>query len=312
VHIPVLAGPALEWLRIREDGVYVDCTVGGGGHAERIAARLRGGRLIALDRDPQAVEAARARLAPFEDVIVLHRNYADLSEVLSELHISEVDGVLFDLGVSSMQLDDAARGFSFQEEGPLDMRMDPTQPRTAAEWLGHMQPEELARELREYGDVQPARRVAKSLLRWRDAGRLRSTLDLAGAVREGVGSARGAGDEVRKVFQAVRIAVNDELSALRNGLSHALTALAPGGRLVSISFHSGEDRIVKNVLRDASRPRRHLFPDGRTRSVEPAQMKVLTPRPIQPDQEEVRLNSRAHSARLRAAEHVPVTDESAS
>jgi 16S rRNA (cytosine1402-N4)-methyltransferase len=304
VHVPVLAGAALGWLRIRDDGVYVDGTAGAGGHSALIAERIPRGRLIALDRDPAAVEAARARLREFANVEVRHRNYGERAAVLAERGIEGVDGVLLDAGLSSMQIDDGARGFSFQEEGPLDMRMDPSAGPTAATYLARVDESELSRVLREYGDVGPSRRIAAAIVARRHRNALRTTRDLAAAVEEALDFVRGTPEEVRTVFQAIRMAVNEELTWLERGLHDAVAALRPGGRLVAIAFHSGEDRVVKNVLRDASRPRRELYPDGRVRVVHPPLMRVLTPKPVTPDAEETRANPRAHSARLRAAERV--------
>lgn len=303
-HVPVLADAALSWLRIREDGTYVDCTAGAGGHSALIAERNPRGRLVALDRDPSAVALARQRLEPFPHATVFHRNYAELTEVLAEAGIENVDGILLDAGISSMQLDRPDRGFAFQEEGPLDMRMDPTRGPSAAEFLGRIDEAELARILKEYGDVRPAKRIAAAIVARRRRGGLSTTSDLAGAVAEALPFVRGVPEETRTVFQAVRIAVNDELGGLESCLIQAVDALKPGGRLVAIAFHSGEDRIVKNVLRDASRTQRDLYPDGRVRGVRPPRLKVLTPAPVTPEPEETRRNPRAHSARLRAAERL--------
>jgi 16S rRNA (cytosine1402-N4)-methyltransferase len=302
MHIPVLAEAVLQWLAVRPDGVYVDCTVGGGGHAGRIAATLRSGRLVGLDRDLVSVMLARERLAEYSNVTVLHRNFGELAEVLKEFGIDRIDGALIDAGYSSMQLDDAQRGFSFQEEGPLDMRMDRTAGPTAAQWLAEVSEPELARVLREYGDVGPARRIARAIHRRRDSQGLRTTRDLVEAVADALDFVHGMPEETRTVFQAVRMAVNDELRWLEAGLRAGLEVLAPGGRIVVISFHSGEDRIVKNTFRAASRVQRELYPDGRVRARIPARIRILTPKPVQPGPEEVRNNPRAHSARLRAVE----------
>jgi len=305
VHVPVLVGPALDWLAVRPEGVYVDCTAGAGGHAEQIARRLTTGRLIALDRDPHAVALSRERLARFPQATVLHRNYGELTAVLRELAAGPVDGVLIDAGVSSMQLDDPARGFSFQEEGPLDLRMDATAGPTAAEFLARITEHDLARLLREYGDVGPAQRIASAIVSRQRAGRMRTTADLAEAVQEALAFVtRGMPAEVRTVFQALRIAVNEELRWLETGLMQSIEALAPGGRLVVIAFHSGEDRIVKNVFRAAGRPRRERYPDGRTRSVTEPVLKILTRRPVTPGAAEIAANPRARPAKLRAAERL--------
>lgn len=302
MHVPVLASEVLDWLWVREKGVYVDCTVGAGGHAVRIAERLHGGALIALDRDASAIELARGRLAGYAGVTVLRRNYRDVGRVLAEAGCAQVDGVLFDLGVSSMQIDDAARGFSFQEDGPLDMRMDPSEGSSAADLLSGIEEQSLASLLRTYGDVAQSRRIAAAIVRRRERGELATTNDLVQAVREALSFVKGVPEEVRTVFQAIRMVVNEELDCLETGLCQAIDALRPGGRVVCITFHSGEDRVVKNVFRDAARRRPELWPDGRVRAVIAPKMRILTPKPVRPSAEEVRANARAHSAKLRAAE----------
>lgn len=304
MHVPVLPGPALEYLFVRPEGTYVDCTVGFGGHSELICRRLTKGRLIALDRDPVAVERARERLAPFGCAEVIQSNYGDLARVLSQLKVGPVDGVLIDAGVSSIQLDDPDRGFSFQHEGPLDMRQDTTQTMTAREFLAASSEEELARALRAYGDVRPNRRIAHAIVRRCAAHAMNTTFDLRDAVCEALPFVKGIPDEVRTVFQAVRIAVNDEYRHLEEGIRAGIDALAPEGRIVAISFHSGEDRIVKNVLRDASRARRTFRVDGRTETTSPPRLRVLTTKPVTADADELLDNPRAHSAKLRAAERL--------
>ena len=302
-HVPVLAGRALEYLRVREDGVYVDCTAGAGGHACLIAERLgASGRLIAIDRDPVAVGLARKRLAPYKNAEVVQGNYSALGTILDERGIVRVDGVLIDAGLSSMQIDHAERGFSFQEAGVLDMRMGPDATYTAAEYLAQVEESELARVLKEYGDLRKSKRIAAAICRRRDDGKLNTTTDLSEVVSEVFSFVQGVPDEVRPVFQAIRIAINDELRSLEEGLRQAITCLAPGGRIVAIGFHSGEDRIIKNVLRDASRQDTELHPDGRVKEVHPARLKLLTRKPVAPSDEEVKANPRASSAKLRAGE----------
>lgn len=305
MHVPVLPGPALDWLRVRPDGVYVDCTAGYGGHAELIAQRLTSGRLLALDRDPEAVERVRRRLSKFPQADVVHANYSELTAVLRERHIAEVDGVLIDAGMSSAQLDDPRRGFAFQADGPLDMRLDTGQSATARDLLMRATESELVELLRAYGDVRPAKRIARAIVQRREQGRMNTTADLRDAVHEALSFVTGTPDEVRTVFQAVRIAVNDEYAHLEAGLRAGIDALAPGGRIVAISFHSGEDRIVKNILREESRPRREFHPDGRIAAERPPRLHVLTHKPVTADAAELAANPRAHSARLRAAERLP-------
>jgi 16S rRNA (cytosine1402-N4)-methyltransferase len=206
--------------------------------------------------------------------------------------------------MSSMQMDTPDRGFSFQQEGPLDMRMDTTKGPSASEYLARANDEELVGILRTYGDIAPARRIARVVLEYARTGRMNTTADLILAVQEALNCLKRVPEEVRTVFQAIRIAINEELRWLETGVGQAIESLAPGGRLVVISFHSGEDRIVKNLMRDASKPKRTLEPDGRLRSVEAARFGLLTSKPVSPSTEETRANSRAHSARLRALERL--------
>ncbi len=297
-----MAQEALHWLAIRPDGTYVDATAGAGGHSALIAALLDTGRLVSLDRDATAVAMAGERLKNFPQACVVHANYSDLNQVLRDEDIHGVDGVLIDAGVSSMQIDRAERGFSFQEDGPLDMRMDPGSGPSAAEWLASVSEEALAAALRDLGDVGPARRIAKVILERQRAGRMNRTGDLAAAVRDTLDFVRGEPGEVRTVFQAVRIAVNRELECLRRGLEAAVDVLNPGGRLVVISFHSGEDRVVKDAFRAWSRLEKELTRDGRVRSVRGPRLRLPVSGPVTPSEDEARLNPRAKSAKMRVAE----------
>jgi len=297
-----MAQEALRWLAIHPDGTYVDATAGAGGHSALIAAALDTGRLIALDRDTTAVALAGERLKSFPQACVVHANYSELNQVLRDAGIDAIDGLLIDAGLSSMQIDRPERGFSFQEDGPLDMRMDPGSGPGAAEWLASATEEELAAVLRDLGDVGPARRIAKAVLERQRAGRMTRTGDLAEAVRETLDFVRGEPGEVRTVFQAVRIAVNRELECLRRGLESAVDVLRPGGRLVVISFHSGEDRVVKDAFRAWSRPERELTRDGRVCSVRAPRLRLPVSGPILPSDGEVQANPRAKSAKMRVAE----------
>jgi 16S rRNA (cytosine1402-N4)-methyltransferase len=309
-HRPVLLRETIAHLDPEPDAVLVDGTVGGGGHAEAILERTGpGGLLIALDRDEAALAAAARRLERFGSrVRLVHASFRRLARVLEDLGVARVDGVLFDLGVSSPQIDDAARGFRFAaataQRTPLDMRMDRSEPRTAADLLADLSVEELESCFREYGELPGARRLARAIAEARRQAPLRTVRDLLQVIEASrVGRGRRH-DPATLVFQALRIAVNDEIRALDEGIEAAIEALRPGGRLVVIAYHSLEDRIVKNRLRDAARgctcpPRTPVCVcGGRVR------LRVLTRRPVRPGPEELRDNPRARSARLRAAERV--------
>jgi 16S rRNA (cytosine1402-N4)-methyltransferase len=309
-HAPVLLEESLEWLALHPRALVVDGTVGGAGHADAILARSApAGRLIGLDRDREALAAAAARLARYgERVRLVHASFRDLRAVLAELGIDRVDGVLLDLGVSSHQLDTPARGFRFAadsaEQTPLDMRMDPDTGPDAAELLRDASVAEIEDWLRRYADLPGARRLARALVAARERAPLRTAADLVRVIREArVGGGRRH-NPATLVFQALRIATNDELDALAEGLDAAIDSLRPGGRLVVIAYHSAEDRIVKNRLRDAARgctcpPEVPVCVcGGRVR------LRVLTKRPISPSPAEISHNPRSRSARLRAAERV--------
>ncbi len=304
MHVPVLAEACIDWLRVQAGGTYVDCTAGAGGHAELIAERLAHGRLIALDRDPNAAEGVRKRLAKYPFATVYQRNYSQLDAVLDEQGIKAVDGILLDAGMSSMQLDDPSRGFSFQEEGPLDMRMDSTQGPTAAAWLASTTTSDLAHTLKEFADVGPAMRIAQAIHERAAEGRLSTTHDLRAAIQDVLGHAFDKGSVLRQAFQAIRIAVNQELDALETVLPAAIRHLNPGGRLVVLSFHSGEDRVVKHAFQTFSRKQRTLNPDGTDAAVQPPYIRILTKKPQLPTAAEIKANPRAQSAKLRAAERL--------
>jgi 16S rRNA (cytosine1402-N4)-methyltransferase len=290
-HTPVLAEETRAWLAPRAAGVYCDTTVGGGGHAELILeASAPDGRLIGLDRDEEALAAARARLARFGDrVQLVHAAFADTRSVLEALGALPCDGLLCDLGVSSWQLDAAGRGFSFQREGPLDMRMDRSQGPTAADVLATIREEELARILRAYGEERYAGRVARCLKEAERRGALHSTTDLAAVVADAVPTRERHKDPATRTFQALRLVVNDEPGQLARLLADLPDLVAAGGRAVFIAFHSLEDRAVKLRLRELSPKADPTF-------------RRLTPKPLRPTPDEVARNPRARSARLRAAE----------
>lgn len=313
-HRPVLLEESLSLLALRPGSRVVDGTVGGGGHAEAILrATAPSGTLIGFDVDPEALAAATARLAPFGQRVQLeHASFRELGRVLAEQGSNRVDAVLLDLGVSSRQLDAPDRGFRFAEESAdvtaLDMRMDARSERTAAQLLRDATAEQLERWLREYGELPGARRLAETIVDTRRAEPLRTVRDLLRVVeRARVGGGRRH-HPATLVFQALRIAVNDELTALEEGLDAAIDALVPGGRLAVIAYHSLEDRIVKQRLRSEARgcvcpPRQPVCTCGH----EP-RLRLLGRRAVRPGDDEIRNNPRARSARLRAAERLPRTD----
>jgi 16S rRNA (cytosine1402-N4)-methyltransferase len=307
-HQPVMVDRVADLLRPRPGGTYLDATLGLGGHADRLLeASAPDGRVVGLDRDPAALALARDRLAWAGDRLqAVNASFADLAEVAGRLGLEAVDGVLYDLGVSSLQLDEADRGFSYRADAPLDMRMDPTAGITAAEVLATYPRAELARILREYGEERFAGRIARVIDEARRRGPVATTGQLAELVKTAVpAAARRTGPHpARRAFQALRIEVNRELDALRASLPQAIDLLAPGGRLVVLSYHSLEDRIVKQALAEAAGrpveapPRLPVDPPA----ARPARVTVLTRRPERPAPSEVAANPRAESAKLRAAE----------
>lgn len=304
-HDPVMVPQVLEAMRPRAGGLYCDGTAGRGGHAQAILeASEPDGRLIALDRDLSAVDAVRRRLAPFGSrATVLQGRFATLRDVLHERGFGLLDGLLVDLGVSLPQLQEPARGMSFQLDGPIDMRMDTSSGETAYEVIERLSEEELAGAIRDYGEEWRARAVAKALKGALRRGELRTTLDLARVVRRAVGRSRaGKVDSATRTFQALRILVNDELGELETLLEELPDVLAEGGRAVFISFHSLEDRAVKHGLRHWSKCR--CAPRSMRCDCGGAMLHVLTRKPIVPDAEEVSTNPRSRSAKLRAAERL--------
>ena len=310
MHVPVLLQETLSVLAPRAGGVYLDCTLGGGGHAEAILeASTPGGRLLGLDRDEQAIERCRARLARFGGRFVAIRTpFSELADALSRAGFPPPDGILLDLGVSSFQLDEAERGFSFRQDGPLDMRMDRSRGITAAELLDTFADDAagLARLLRDFGEEPQAMRVARAILAARACGPVSRTLQLADIVERALGGRRGAARHpATRTFQALRIAVNDEFGQLRAALESALANLAPGGILAVISFHSLEDRIVKRALREHE-AREIALPQGGT-ATEGALPRVvrLLRHAVAPTEDECHANPRARSAKLRAVRKIP-------
>ncbi len=309
VHVPVLLEQSVSGLSIREDGVYVDCTVGGGGHSLAIARRLgEKGMLIALDRDPDAVAAASERLSGFDNVKVIHGNYSQLRDVLDSLGIDKIDGALMDLGVSSYQLDEAERGFSYHSDAPLDMRMS-KEGISAADVVNTFTREQLARILREYGEESFSDRIAANIVESRAKVPIETTGQLADIVRSSIPQkARRDKNPCKKTFQAIRIAVNGEFDCLSKGLDSAFDSLRPGGRLAVITFHSLEDRIVKQ--RFAGWCRGCICPPDFPQCVcgRKPRGTLVNKKPVVADEKELEINKRSRSAKLRIIERSAETD----
>lgn len=301
-HRPVLATEATELLAPRPGSLILDGTCGGGGHTEAILHT--GADVLALDQDPDALEFAGARLTNFGGRVTLHRaNFRDAGRVLDQLGIARIGGAILDLGVSSRQLENGDRGFSLMRNGPLDMRMDPRQELTAAEVVNSYTEEELTNIFRELGEEPAARRIASQIVKLRKETPFRETLTLAKAVEKIVGR-HGRRHPATQVFQALRMEVNDELGALEEGLLALITRLEPGSRIAVITFHSLEDRIVKNFFRDRSREwlDRPEWPEPRPNP--DYSLRLITSKPIEPDAVEQRANPRSRSAKLRVAERI--------
>lgn len=303
--MPVLLGPAIAGLNLKADGCYVDGTFGRGGHSGAILQRLGStGRLLALDRDPKAIAAAPESLTRDPRFELIHGKFSELKRYATERNLlGKVDGLLLDLGVSSPQLDEAERGFSFQFEGPLDMRMDPTAGQSAADWLQSVDEKTLIRVLREFGEEPFARRIAGAIIAARRERPIRQTTELAEIVSAAVPGGRRKRHPATRSFQAIRILVNDELGELRAGLDASLELLQHGGRLCVISFHSLEDRLVKRFMRKASQePEQYRGLPEIPEELRP--MIKVVGKAIAPAEEEIAVNPRARSARLRIAERL--------
>lgn len=306
-HTSVLLEECIEQLAIKPDGIYLDGTLGGAGHSSQIAKRLTTGRLIGVDRDTVALEAAGKRLAPYaERVTLVHDNFSNIAGILDSLGIPKIDGMLFDLGVSSPQLDDGSRGFSYMADAPLDMRMNREDALTAYDVVNTWPREELRRILFDYGEERYAPLIAAAIERTREEQPIKTTLELVSVIKSAMPpqALREKQHPAKRSFQAIRIAVNDELGAVERMMKDAVSRLNPGGRLCVITFHSLEDRIVKSAMNDAAKgctcPKE--FPVcvcGKT-----PQIRIVTRKPIVSAEEELERNPRARSAKLRVAEKI--------
>lgn len=306
-HVSVLLEECLDGLNIKPDGIYVDGTLGGAGHSSEIVKRLTTGRLIGIDRDEIALRAAGERLAPYQDrVQLVHSNFCEIASVLDDLGIAGVDGILLDLGVSSPQLDDAMRGFSYMADAPLDMRMDNSAPLCAKDVVNTWPQEELKRILYEYGEERFAPAIAAAICRRREEKPIETTFELVDIIRSAMPPAalREKQHPAKRSFQAIRIAVNDELGSVSKALRDAIPRLNPGGRMAIITFHSLEDRIVKNAFAEAARgctcpPEFPVCICGNKPKV-----KLVNRKPIVSGENELNVNPRARSAKLRICEKI--------
>ncbi len=305
-HIPVMAREVVDYLITGNDGIYIDCTVGMGGHAARILeVTSPNGYLIGIDIDPQAIAVAEESLKLYEGRFsMVHGNFAHLDQILMQQGISEVDGVLMDLGASSLQLDTPERGFSFMHPGPLDMRMNQSSGKPISHDLNRKNAAELAKIIREFGEERWARRIAANVVKFRARSPLTTTKQLAEIVERSIPRSSGRIHPATRVFQSLRIYKNKELTNLKTGLERAVPVLKPGARICAISFHSLEDRIVKHSFRDMERgcicpPRTPVCVCGRKPT-----LKILTKRPVTPQESEIETNPRCRSAKLRAAERI--------
>jgi len=282
IHIPVLLKESIDFLAPKPGGVYADCTLGGGGHTQAIKAQCPECKIIAIDADYEVMIETRERLERFQDIEFINDNFKNIKNIVKK----PVDGILFDLGVSSYQIDEPGRGFSLQKDGPLDMRMDRSQKLTAEEIVSRSSPDELERVFREYGEERFSKRIARAIIQRREKEKIKSTLQLKEIIEKSIFTWKKR-ESVTRVFQALRIAVNQELKNLKIALKDSIDLLKPAGRIVVISYHSLEDRIAKNAFREAGKQ---------------GTLSVLTKKPVQPSSDEIASNPRAKSAKLRAAE----------
>lgn len=306
-HTPVLLNEIIENLNIKEDGIYVDGTLGGAGHSKEIAKRLKTGKLIGIDQDVNALKKSEEVLSPYKDnVILVHNNYENIDVVLKELNIPKVDGILLDIGVSSHQLDEESRGFSYHNDAPLDMRMDKSNTISAWDVVNNYSQKELEQIIFDYGEDRWAKRIAEFIVMEREEKSIDTTLELVSAIKKAIPKAvRMEGNHpAKKTFQAIRIEVNRELEVLKNSIEKMVDLLNPGGRLLIITFHSLEDRIVKEHFRELYKD--CICPPEIPQCVceKRREIKIITRKPIIPSDKEISDNLRSRSSKLRIAEKI--------
>lgn len=305
-HVSVLLEETIDALNIKEDGIYVDCTLGGGGHSFQIASRLsEKGRLIGIDQDTCALEAAKERLKEFNNITYVHNNFYNIDEILKDLDIPKIDGIMMDLGVSSYQLDEAERGFSYMKDAPLDMRMNRDDTLSAYEVVNDYSEAELYKIIKEYGEDSFAKRIAKFIVQRREKESIKTTSELVEIIRSAIPARfQKEGHPAKRTFQAIRIEVNRELQILNKAVEDSVNRLNKGGRIAIITFHSLEDRIIKTKFKNLENPCT-CPPDfpicvcGKSSCI-----KVITRKPVEPSEEEMNVNSRSKSAKLRVAEKI--------
>jgi len=292
MHLPVMLEEAIQLLNCRAGGTYIDCTLGEGGHSQDIMKKIGNeGTLIAIDQDADVIIRAKEKLTTYSGRIkYFNSNFVELRRILDELKLSKVDGIIFDLGLSSFQLSDFSRGFSFMNDGPLDMRMSRQIDETAMLWVNRLDEESLSNVIFKYGEERWSRRIARAIVREREKAEIKTTFALAGIVRRAIPGKRGRLHPATRTFQALRILVNNEIEAIEKAIPAAINSLNDGGRICVISFHSLEDRVIKNTFKDFSRREEQPF------------FRILTRKPATPSIEEVRNNPRSRSAKMRAGE----------
>lgn len=306
-HVSVLLDESIEGLNIKEDGIYVDCTLGGAGHSSEIIKKLSPkGKLIGIDQDKDALKAAKERLSNYSNVIYVHNNFTNIQHILDDLQIEKVDGILMDLGVSSYQLDEGERGFSYMQDAPLDMRMNREADFSAYDVVNGYSEEQLYKIIKEYGEERFSGRIARFITDRRKNNPIKTTFELVDIIKSAIpAKARREGPHpAKRTFQAIRIEVNKELEILGKAIESAVNKLNPGGRIAIITFHSLEDRIVKNKYRELAEPCTcpKEFPICVCGKV--STLKVITRKPIDPSETEVEENPRSRSAKLRVAERI--------